>query len=655
MEANTQFEILDKPFAAESVLSNVCAVLFGLGLLSILFYVPGPVIPVSHPYKAELVLSVLLAVVWFGIWLSGAKITELIGGLGRYSFRFSKWLTAFALFGLISAVWAYSLESVFHHTVIWALYIAAFVTFAAIVRWQGSIRFPLVAITTAATITGILCLIDYLTLTDFKLSEGFLRIRYGKYGELMATISPVLAAGAIFMKGRVRWLVAAAFLLAWITVMLSLSKGSFLAGIIGMSVFFIGALVFKSVGKRKVVAAIAAAWLIFTVGFQVLFVVTSDVPATADYITGTQDPEFTSSEFRVVVWKVGIHMAKERWLIGHGADSFGRAFNDGRMNFRRDNPQDTSTEYGEDYLVERAHNEPIQILSELGIVGFSLIFVAFGGLAVALFKQIRGPNSVVIWSVFGGIAAFAVSSMVSSFSFRSAQNGMGLFLILSAAIGVSDSSLVGEMSSRLRRGIFWLMVVGIVACLAYAGIKIAEEVYVNRAEMTIDHDSALADYRVALMLDPEYAGAYSSAAARYAAMNEYLKAAEMTRKGIVTGIGMSLTYSQLATQYKTAGAIDQAVEAYREATTVYPRSIYLRIEAAEFMRSVGLEEEAKAQTEAAFAVNAKQAEGWIRLIRYKSTKAFHMSKVDGLSTPPGELIPQNAAQMYTDSPPIPPE
>ena len=81
----------------------------------------------------------------------------------------------------------------------------------------------------------------------------------------------------------------------------------------------------------------------------------------------------------------------------------------------------------------------------------------------------------------------------------------------------------------------------------------------------------------------------------------------------------------------------------------------MRIEAAEFMRSVGLEEEATAQTEAAFAVNAKQAEGWIRLIRHRSTKAFHMSKADGLSTPPGELIPQNAAQMYTDSPPIPPE
>lgn len=655
MEEKIEKNNLNRRFSADSIASNVCALLFGLGLLSILFYIPGPIIPVTHPYKAELVLSVLLALVWLGIRLSGVKLTELIAGIGRDSLKFATWLTVFAVFGLLSAFWAYSYESVAHHTVIWGLYIAAFITFAAIVRWQESIRFPLVAITTVAMITGTLCLIDYLTLTDFKHSEGFLRIRYGKYGELMATITPVLAAGAVFMKGRIRLLAAAAFVLSWLTVMLSLSKGSFIAGVIGMAVFCLGAFVFEPTGKRRVVAAVAAIWLVFTIGFQVLFVVTSDVPATADYITGTQDPEFTSSEFRKVVWKVGVHMAKDRWFLGYGADSFGRAFNDGRMSFRRENPQDTSTEFGEDYLVERAHNEPIQIASELGIVGVVLIVVSFGIVGIAIARNMRGPNSIIIWAVVGGMFAFGFSSMVSSFSFRSAQNGMGLFLILSAAIGVTDRSLVRLMSDRARKGICILMMVSITACVTYAGIKIAAEVYVSRAESTVDNDAALADYATAIRLDPEYAGAYNSAAARYASMNEYLKAAEMTRKGIVTGIGMSLTYSQLATQYKMAGAIDEAVEAYREATRVYPRSVYMRIEAAEFMRSVGLEDEARVQTEAAYAVNAKQAEGWVRLIRYRGNKAFHMSKEDGMSTPPGELLPQNAAQMYVDAIPKPTE
>lgn len=655
MEPENETNSSIKAFGADSIASNVCAVMFGLGLLSILFYIPGPIIPVTHPYKAELVLSVLLALVWLGIRLSGVKLTELIAGIGRSSLRFAGWLTAFALFGLLSLMWAYSYESVAHHTVIWGLYIAAFITFAAIVRQQKSIRFPLVAITTVATITGILCLIDYLTLTDFKHSEGFLRVRYGKYGELMATITPVLAAGAIFMKGKVRVIVAAAFVLAWLTVMLSLSRGSFIAGVVGMAVFCVGALVFEPTGKRRILAAVAAIWLVFTIGFQVLFVVTSEVPATADYITGTQDPEFTSNEFRKVIWKIGAHMAKERWFLGYGADNFGRAFNDGRMNFRRDNPQDTSTEFGEDYLVERAHNEPIQIASELGIVGITLILVSFGIAAIAIVRNVRGPNSIIMWAVLGGALAFGFSSMVSSFSFRSAQNGMGLFLILSAAIGITDRSLVREMSGRLRKIVLLLMFVGIAACIAYAGIKIAAEAYVSRAESTVDNDASLADYATAMWLDPEYAGAYNSAAARYASMNEYLKAAEMTRKGIVTGIGMSLTYSQLATQYKTAGAIDEAVEAYREGTRVYPRSVYMRIEAAEFMRSVGLEDEARAQTEAAYAVNAKQAEGWVRLIRYRGNKAFHMSKEDGMSTPPGELVPQNAAQMYVDAIPKPTE
>jgi tetratricopeptide (TPR) repeat protein len=131
-------------------------------------------------------------------------------------------------------------------------------------------------------------------------------------------------------------------------------------------------------------------------------------------------------------------------------------------------------------------------------------------------------------------------------------------------------------------------------------------------------------------------------------MNEYLNAAAATQKGIDTGVGMSITYSQLATQYKIAGLPDKAADAYREGVRVYPRSIYMRIEAAEYFASVGLNEEATANTEAAFAIDAKQAEGWIRLIRHRGNEAFHMSKADGMSTPPAELLPQNAVQMYSD-------
>jgi len=655
MESNSGHDKKNAKFGAESIASNICAILFGLGLLSILFYIPGPVIPVTHPYKAELVLAFCLLVTLVVIRLSGVRLIELFGGVGENSLRISAGFLVFLLLGSVSAIWAFSYESVFHHTAIWALYTAFFLTIASIVRWQKGIQFPLVAVATAAAITGTLCLIDYATYEQFSLVESFIRVRYGKYAELTSTLAPFLVGAAFVTKGRVRWFAAIAASLAWLVSMLALSKGAFIAGCVGLTIFFVGSVFSRSIQKRSLIAVIGTFWLAFTIGFQVLFSVTSDIPATADYISGAVDPTQTSANFRTYIWKTGLQMGLDHWIVGIGADGFGRQFNNGTARFRANSPNDTAPEYAEDRLVERAHNEPIQIFAELGVLGlvvFSIPFI-FAGTAVS--RSLKSGNDLLLWTVIASSVAFFISSLVSSFSFRSAQNGIAYLFVLAAVIGMIDR----VRDVRLSKRSLSLVVIGVFAAslfaMTYSATKIGTESYVSLAENTIDNEASLAAYRKALQFDPEYAGAWLSLAARHASMNEYENAAFATQKGIDNGIGMSLTYSQLATQYKIAGFPEKAAEAYREGVRVYPRSTYLRIEAAEYMRSIGLEDEAKANTEAAIAVDAKQAEGWIRLIRYRGTKAFHMSKDDGMSTPPAELLPQNTVQMYIDPPPKPPE
>lgn len=642
----------ERPFLADSLASNVGALIVGLGLLSILFYIPGPVIPVSHPYKAELVLSVCLVSILLSIRVSGLSLVKLFAGIGVSSRRIALGFLAFAGFGLLSILWARSIESVFHHTVIWGLYVSYFTVVASIVKWQDSVRFPVVALSTAAGVTGVLCLIDYLTYEEFRLVESFIRVRYGKYAELTSTIAPFLIASAVLFKGRVRWFSALGATLAWLTSMLALSKGAFIAGVAGITILFVGAVVASERGRRMTFAAVGVVWLVFTIGFQVLFSVTSDIPATADYISGAVDPTQTSANFRTYIWKTGIQMGRDHWLIGIGADGFGRQFNNGTASFRANSPHDVAMEYGEDRLVERAHNEPIQIFAELGIIGIIVFAIPFVIAGVLVRRSFGAGNDILLWALIGSTVAFAFSSLVSSFSFRSAQNGIAFLVVFAGIVGLVDKRSKAELSKRAARLILVFVLAAIMAVFTYTGLKIATESYVSRAENTVDHEAALADYDIALRLDPEYAGAWLSLAARYAAMNDYENAAFATQKGIDNGIGMSLTYSQLATQYKMLGSSDKAADAYREGVRVYPRSIYMRIEAAEYFASVGLDDEARSNTDAAFAINAKDAEGWIRLIRYGGNRAFHMAKEDGMSTTPSELLPQNTVQMYSEKVPM---
>ena len=91
-----------------------------------------------------------------------------------------------------------------------------------------------------------------------------------------------------------------------------------------------------------------------------------------------------------------------------------------------------------DNLIERGHNELVQVTAELGIVGVFLFIGPFATFGWAFLKRL-GPGRKafrpVFWAALGGMAAFAGSSMVSSFSFRLAQNGIAFFIVFAVAIG----------------------------------------------------------------------------------------------------------------------------------------------------------------------------------------------------------------------------
>ena len=200
--------------------------------------------------------------------------------------------------------------SVVHHTLLWSVYLIFFLLFTSREWPNANLRFIAATFVFVALILGLLCVFDYLTVVDFTSSEGPIRIRYGKYAELLVTISPLLWALAIYGRNQSpRRLLLIAGIISWLTVMLSLSKGAFIAGIIGFALFFTGCLIFSSRLFRRRIIAFAGIWVAVTIATQIFFSFFSAVPSTTNYITGAADQTRSTSTMRLFTWSVARQMA----------------------------------------------------------------------------------------------------------------------------------------------------------------------------------------------------------------------------------------------------------------------------------------------------------------------------------------------------------
>lgn len=625
-----------------------------LVLLAALLPIPRPTAISSQPWKIELLASILFLLVGIVIYRRRARLDDVAGLRDRHVRAMILSISAFIAWSGLSAMWALSTASAIHHTLEWSLYLMALIGALYLISLHRGYSIILRSLVLVAAVLGTLCLIDYLTLIDFASAEGPIRVRYGRYAELLVTASPVLAVFTFYVGRRRSWFaMLAVWLLSWVTVMLSLSKGAFLAGVLSHAILFAGCFFLSKRRRRQKTAILAGIWLAATLTVQVLFSTASAIPSTTDYISGAADQTRGTSQMRVFTWRVGLKMATSHLITGVGADNFGVAFNAARAEMAAKQPQ-SGPEVAEDYLVERAHNEFLQILAELGVPGALFIVGLFGAFAMLVWRSFRQNNnrlSPVLWSAIAGMTAFSVSSLVSSFSFRAVQNGIAFFLVL----GVAITEMVKTRSTPVRKyPAGWLKpVISIclgltVLMLVYCGSKAVAECYFYQAERTRSFAAAENYYRNAIGFDPDYAAAYYYMAARYAAENDNSMAALTLRQGIDRGFGVTLTYSLLARYQLLAGDDGSAQRTFDEALSVFPNSAYVRVRYAIFLEDRGQASESAGQLDAARSIDQRQANGWYWLIRDGSVAAFYKAQGDQRIAPPAELLPPNAVIEFVD-------
>lgn len=629
--------------------SAVITALLTVAVLASFAWTPRATMTSNIPWKAELAAAIA------AVGLSFVLQQRRSATRSQASRWIAQMIFAFILWSLFSVAWAGSGGAAVHHTLVWFIYLAFFIIALHIIESDEAWAI-MAAFAIAALILSVSAVLDVATMQDFVVNQGITRIRYGKFAEMAGTFAPVLAAAAIISVRR-KWslIFSAAWLLSLTLVMLSLSKGAFIAAILGNIVALAGCAAVSKMQYRSFSLKLAAAATFFVLAIQLGFSFSSSIPSTSQYISGTADQTRMTSIFRTYVWQVGLEMVRMHPVLGVGADNFGLAVNNSRASLAAKHPEDRAPEIAEDHLVERAHNEPLQILAELGPIGLLIVVLLVGGFGYSSWQAFRKNGfslPPIYWGSLGGMLAFAASSMVSSFSFRAIQNGIVFFILLALAArslgGIQD---VGAKTSGSWR--FIPAIAGLLLIL-FVGPKAIAEYQVFRAERTDDLETAARLYRSATWLDRDLASAYYALAVRTAEQgNDPASASQYLSEAIDRGMGVTLTYSKLAEYQEKAGDIDGAKATLSKAASIFPNSVFIRVRNAEFLKSIGDQDASAREMAAAVSVDPRQAQGWLTIMTEGSVAAFYHASADTTLAKPSELLPGNAVLEYVDKGQIP--
>ncbi|HYP50947.1 MAG TPA: O-antigen ligase family protein, partial [Pyrinomonadaceae bacterium] len=395
-------------------------------------------------------------------------------------------------------------------------------------------------------------MLEYTFSAEIRDTFGF---RYSRYAEIFAALLPLFFSFILRLNGK--HLIGAISITSavWLSILFTTSRTAMLASLVGLFVF-VSLRVFSRKTfiekKRLVLAAVGIVLLAVAVQFPI-FSSTEDKATTFSRFASQVDKSADNSvsqNVRLLFYQVGLEMFSQNRLSGVGADNFGLEFNKYRESFSA-NPENKSLAAQQDWLLpERAHNEYLQILSELGIVGgifFSCFIFGIFKLGFVEIKKLKTERyNILTHSAVAGIAAFLVSSFFSSFSFRLMLNGLVFFFLLAILLRKHFQKKADEKSVQLyfppqvKLAFASISLAFCLSLTAFSALKAASQFYVYQGERQTDFETARIYFERAEVLDPANASANFSHGLRLLNENRYQESAVQLREAIDKGINTTV-------------------------------------------------------------------------------------------------------------------
>jgi O-antigen ligase len=627
-------------------------------LLANFFPLPAqPALIIGYLWKVEFALAALLAI---SIAFIGFKYKNIAFEFGKQEFRQIIFpLAAFVVWSGFSCFWAQSWRAAAHHTLLWACY-AIFYLFvrqitARPLLLDASLKFTGLVL----TILCAACLVEYVS--SFGAVGSLFSYRYYKYAEIASALLPVFLAGALRGKTRAAFVSGAVGTLAWLVVVVSLSRSVFVAGVCGVAVFFVLVLI-KEKQRYLKKSILILSMLGACVVVPQISLSSQNENTTIKRFASGEHGQYTF-QTRLLNWGIAVETFRRNPIFGVGADNFGVVYAAARENYSALDAENKLLEIDEIILAERTHNEYLQIAAELGVVGvfiFGWLLLGIAALAITILRKNVSPLFI---GSFAGLTAFLVSSLASSYSFRVPANGACFFFLLALAVkewhsakkgaetvdkdSNADSLFFQFQSSVFRAPLVFVALV-CATMMIFSATRGASLMYLQAAFHTTEKPKAEIHYRQAAAFDERDGAVNYFYGLHLYDLKRTDEAAVLLRRGIDGGIATSIAYFQLYDAQTSAARRAEAEQTLLEALRVYPRSVFLRTVYANFLERNDRHSEARAEHEKALLINPMQAKSW-RIAHADGTQRLsEIAARDDSFVPPMGLKPTEAVFALLD-------
>lgn len=248
-----------------------------------------------------------------------------------------------------------------------------------------------------------------------------------RFGEIMV-IGLALAISRVSspedLSPRLKKALYAAALLIVSAIVLSQTRGAYL----GMALVFAAMLVIKRPPKRVIIPLIAAA-AVLGLGLSMLnptirYKLGSIFKGANSAVTQTKAPD-QSIGTRLILWKTGIKMIKDRPIFGGGPGSVKTLF-----------PLYCPPPYPENQIWGSLHNLYIHQTAERGLVGLAALLTLFGAMLVTALRCFSAaPASLTIWALAIMVPWFSMN--VTEITFQHVHTSYAVLFALAVAITTS--------------------------------------------------------------------------------------------------------------------------------------------------------------------------------------------------------------------------
>jgi tetratricopeptide (TPR) repeat protein len=294
-------------------------------------------------------------------------------------------------------------------------------------------------------------------------------------------------------------------------------------------------------------------------------------PASEGFYQGLTRVKEHSANVRVQDWWIGYEMFKAHPLVGTGVGDYKREFLTYKAQFlQTERGQYYNEKVGYIQRAAQAHNEYVQLMSELGVLGLLALAFTLFVLIRGVWRRLRSASTpelgFLVLALFAGVVAF-LSDSLFSFPLHLPANALALTFLLGAlesrALRGQEPSpevSLGEQGSWISASIV-LLVAFSVCVFAYRDWQ--ADLYLDRAlrlvkasQLPEDRAQARAWFEKSLRLDVAPTESLYWLGTLYAEEGDLLKGLEFLERSL-PHFATETTYYQLARIYIQLARIEQ--------------------------------------------------------------------------------------------------